>query len=106
MIREIYLEFPETMKEQAPFDRVDRTFSLAWDWFRERKKDLQELFRERMGAAHDIAVALMGRPYLILNQTLNKGIPDRLAEKGIQSFHMDMIPVDERQIDAAQDLSG
>ena len=81
MIREIYLGFPEAMKEQASFDRVDGAFRLAWDWFQERKKDLQELFRDQIGATNDIAVALMGRPYLILNPSLNKGIPDRLAEK-------------------------
>jgi predicted CoA-substrate-specific enzyme activase len=104
MIRQIYLGFPEAMKEQASFDRVERAFSLAWEWFQERKKDLQELFRDQVGATNDIAVALMGRPYLILNQSLNKGIPDRLAEKGIQSFYMDMIPVDEREIDAARDF--
>ena len=27
MIREIYLGFPEEMKEQAPFDRVEGAFS-------------------------------------------------------------------------------
>ena len=104
MIREIYLGFPEEMKRQASFDRAEGAFRLAWDWFQERNKDLQELFRDQVGATNDIAVVLMGRPYLILNHALNKGIPGRLAENGIQSFYMDMIPVDERQIDAAQDF--
>ncbi len=104
LIREIYLGFPQEMKEQASFDRVEGAFRLAWDWFQERKKDLQELFRDQVGATNDIAVVLMGRPYLILNDSLNKGIPNRLAENGIQSFYMDMIPVDEQEIDAARDF--
>jgi predicted nucleotide-binding protein (sugar kinase/HSP70/actin superfamily) len=104
MIREIYLAFPGVMKQQAAFDRVDEAFRLAWDWFQERKNDLRELFQDQMGATNDIAVALLGRPYFILNKSLNKGIPDRLAELGIQSFYMDMIPIDEQQIDAARDF--
>ncbi len=104
MIREIYMGFPEAIQEQASFDRVEGAFRLAWDWFEERKNDLQELFRDQIGATNDIAVALLGRPYLILNHSLNKGVPDRLAEKGIQSFYMDMIPLDGQQIDAARDF--
>ncbi len=104
LIREIYLGFPEEIRAEAPFERVDGAFRLAWSWFQERKKDLQELFQDQVSATNDISVVLMGRPYLILNDALNKGIPDRLAQMGIQSFDMDMIPVDEQQIDAAQDF--
>ena len=105
IIREMYLSFPYRMKQQAPFNRVDEAFRLAWDWFQERQHDLQELFQDQIGATNDIAVALMGRPYFVLNKSLNKGIPERLAEQGLQSFYMDMIPVDEQRIDAARDFA-
>jgi len=104
IIREMYLLLPDRMKQQASFNRVDEAFRLAWDWFQERKLDLQELFQDQMGATNDIAVALMGRPYFVLNKSLNKGIPERLAEQGIQSFYMDMIPIDEKLIEAGRDF--
>jgi predicted nucleotide-binding protein (sugar kinase/HSP70/actin superfamily) len=104
VIREIYLKLPEEMKAHTTFNKVEEAFLLAWDWFRERKADLLDLFRDQVGAANDIGVVLMGRPYLILNHSLNKGIPNKLADMGIQSFFMDMVPIEEERLDAALDF--
>ena len=103
-VREIYLSLPEKMKARTSFGRVEQAFHLAWDWFQERRSDLHDLFRSQAGAANDISVVLMGRPYVVLNQGLNKGIPDKLAEMGIQSFYMDMIPADEEKLDTAREF--
>jgi predicted CoA-substrate-specific enzyme activase len=103
-IRTVYLHLPDAVKSKTQFSRVEEAFSLAWDWFRERKADLQYLFRDQVGASNDIGVVLLGRPYLILNHALNKGIPEKLAEMGIQSFYMDMVPTDDDTLDAARDF--
>ena len=103
-IRELYLHLPDTIKRRTSFSNVEAAFRLAWDWFRERKKDLQDLFIDQLGSTNDISVVLMGRPYLVLNRSLNMGIPNKLAEMGIQSFHMDMIPIDEEKLDVARDF--
>ena len=38
---------------------------------------------------------LLGRPYIVLSKTLNKGIPDIFNSLGIKSFYQDMISSDE-----------
>ncbi|MGA1865249.1 MAG: acyl-CoA dehydratase activase [bacterium] len=103
-IRTVYLHLPDAIKYKTTFSRVEEAFSLAWEWFEERKADLQYLFRDQVGASNDIGVVLIGRPYLILHHTFNKRIPDKLAEMGIQSFYMDMIPTDDETSDAARDF--
>jgi len=104
IIRSVYLHLPDVLKKKAPFAKVEAAFYLAWDWFLERKADLQYLFLDQVGASNDIGVVLIGRPYLILHNALNKGIPDKLAEMGIQSFYMDMIPIDDEKLVAARDF--
>lgn len=104
-IREIYLCLPEGLREQTSFKRVDESFRVARDWFGERKRDLQTFFTDQLGEANDISVALLGRPYMILNPVLNQGIPLKLSALGIQSFFMDMIPEDESLLDLARDFT-
>ncbi len=104
IIRNVYLHLPDTLKKKTTFAKVEAAFFLAWDWFLARKADLQYLFMDQVGASNDIGVVLIGRPYLILNNALNKGIPDKLAEMGIQSFYMDMIPIDDEKLYAARDF--
>jgi predicted CoA-substrate-specific enzyme activase len=103
-IRILYLHLPDAVKRKTTFSRVEAAFLLAWDWFQERKAYLQYLFWDQVGASNDIGVVLMGRPYLILNHALNKGITDKLAEMGIQSFYMDMVPTADETLDAARDF--
>jgi predicted nucleotide-binding protein (sugar kinase/HSP70/actin superfamily) len=83
---------------------VEAAFFLAWDWFLQRKADLKDMFLDQIGTVNDISVVLIGRPYLILHPALNKGIPEKLSAMGIQSFYMDMIPVDEKKLDVALDF--
>ncbi len=104
IIRSVYLHLPDVVKRKIPFTRVEVAFFLAWDWFLERKADLKNLFLNQLGASNDISVAFLGRPYMILHKTLNKGIPGKLAEMGIQSFYMDMIPIDDEKLHAARDF--
>lgn len=105
IIRDIYLSLPEALKKQTSFDRVDESYRLAYDWFWERRRDLQTFYTDQLGEANDISVALLGRPYMILNPRLNQGIPEKLSEKGIQSFFMDMIPEDESRLDVSRDFA-
>jgi predicted CoA-substrate-specific enzyme activase len=55
--------------------------------------DLRKLYLDNM-AGDDIAVVLLGRPYVVLSETLNKGIPDIFTGMGIHAWYQDMLPVD------------
>ena len=48
-----------------------------------------------MPGSDDISVALLGRPYSILQNTMNKGIPDIFGNLNIKAFYQDMLPVDK-----------
>ena len=47
--------------------------------------------RNNFNRIKDISVVLLGRPYIVLSKTLNKGIPDIFNSLGIKSFYQDMI---------------
>lgn len=70
--------------------------SAAYDKAREFKKSscltLQERFKEASQQTNDIYVVLLGRPYTILAQPMNKGIPAIFASRGIKTFFYDMLP--------------
>ena len=42
----------------------------------------------------DLSVVLLGRPYLALSESLNKGIPDIFGGMGVKCFYQDMIDND------------
>ncbi|MBN1578265.1 MAG: hypothetical protein JW913_17020 [Chitinispirillaceae bacterium] len=103
-IRTLFLHLPDAVKSKTSFVKVEAAFYMAWDWYKQRKVDLQDLFRDQAGASNDIGVVFIGRPYLILHHSLNKGLPAKLADMGIQSFYMDMVPTDDAKFVAAKDF--
>ena len=60
-----------------------------------RKKQLGEVFKKEFQPDKEISVVLLGRPYIVLSKTLNKGIPDIFNSLGIKSFYQDMISSDD-----------
>jgi predicted CoA-substrate-specific enzyme activase len=63
---------------------------------------LAERITSRLGSLYDrnfsndgdVSVVLLGRPYVVLSGTLNKGIPDIFTGMGIRAFYQDMLKVD------------
>ena len=51
-----------------------------------------------MPRSDDISVALLGRPYSLLQNTMNKGIPDILGNLNIKAFYQDMLPADNNDL--------
>ena len=41
---------------------------------------------------NEVKVALLGRPYTVLSNSMNKGIPDYFAQLGIKTFFNDSLP--------------
>jgi len=59
------------------------------------KRKLVELFKSNESAGDDVSVVLLGRPYVVLSQTLNKGIPDIFTGMGIRAWYQDMLPSED-----------
>ncbi|MDX9761399.1 MAG: acyl-CoA dehydratase activase [Desulfomonilia bacterium] len=76
-----------------------REVSLAYDSalaFREQTgKALIELCARQRAKARGVQVVLLGRPYTVLDPSMNKGIIDIFASQGVPVYFQDMIPRQE-----------
>ena len=45
-----------------------------------------------LNSENELSVVLLGRPYVVLSKSMNKGIPDIFSDMGIKTFFQDMIP--------------
>jgi len=68
------------------------------------KTKLKELYHQKYEASKNVSVVLLGRPYVVLSDTLNKGIPDIFSGMGIQTWYQDMLPVDPEHDEAFNKL--
>jgi predicted nucleotide-binding protein (sugar kinase/HSP70/actin superfamily) len=78
-------------------DKVKPAFEEALSFSYQRKKKLFSLFKTEFQPDAGISVVLLGRPYVVLSKSMNKGIPDIFAKMGIKAFFQDMICPDELQ---------
>ena len=74
---------------------VLNAFNEAISFYSNRRQLLRDVFKKQFQPDKEISVVLLGRPYIVLSKTLNKGIPDIFSSLGIKSFYQDMIPSDE-----------
>jgi predicted CoA-substrate-specific enzyme activase len=58
------------------------------------KSLLKDSYLQKREISDDVSVVLLGRPYVVLSDTLNKGIPDIFTGMGIQTWYQDMLPVE------------
>jgi len=74
---------------------VYNAFNEALSWYSDKKSQLNSVFKIQFQPDKEISVALLGRPYVVLSRTMNKGIPDIFNSLGIKSFYQDMISTDD-----------
>jgi predicted CoA-substrate-specific enzyme activase len=61
---------------------------------------LKNHYQQKRNTNEEVSVVLLGRPYVVLSDTLNKGIPDIFTGMGIQTWYQDMLPVDPEHDEA------
>jgi predicted CoA-substrate-specific enzyme activase len=64
----------------------------------------KNLYRNPGQDPEDISVVLLGRPYVVLSETLNKGIPDIFTGMEVTAWYQDMLPVDPESDEALNQL--
>ena len=65
---------------------------------------LKKLYEKRDPHDGDVSVILLGRPYVVLSETLNKGIPDIFAGMGVNAWYQDMLPINEERDEGLNQL--
>ena len=83
------------LKNGISYFTVLNAFNEALSFYSSQKKQLGNVFKKQFHPDKDISVVLLGRPYIVLSKTLNKGIPDIFNSLGIKSFYQDMISSDD-----------
>ena len=68
------------------------------------KTRLESIYDRVFDTKGDVSVVLLGRPYVMLSETLNKGIPDIFTGMGIRACYQDMLKVDPQRDEALNHL--
>ncbi len=83
------------LKTGISYLTVLNALNEALAFFAKQKKQLPEVFKKEFEPEKNISVVLLGRPYIVLSRTMNKGIPDIFNSSGIKAFYQDMIFSDD-----------
>ena len=83
------------VKNGLSYFTVFNAFNEALSFYSNQKKQLGDIFKKQFKPDEEISVVLLGRPYIVLSKTLNKGIPDIFSALGIKTFYQDMISSDD-----------
>ncbi len=99
-VQQIYASLPQELKLLQTPGELSEAYTQALRWFQERKEMLAQVFRiiryaDEHEATGDVSVVLVGRPYLIFDPVMNKGIPEKFNQLGVKTFSQDMLPQTE-----------
>jgi len=86
------------------FSEVSAAYGRALEAQAAWRRELKELFRAELARTDDVAVVLIGRPYLVLAPALNHGIPDLFAALGVKAFFQDMLSYGEQELEPVAPL--
>lgn len=63
----------------------------ALEFYKEGKAQLDNIYQRENGQGQDVNILLLGRPYVVLNNNMNKGIPGIFNQLGAKAFYHDML---------------
>ncbi len=93
-VQAIYESLPPALQLRHTPGEIWDAYVQAWRWFKARQQQLVEVFQEEWRQARDVSVVLLGRPYLAMDPTMNKRIPETFNQFGVKTFFQDMLPVE------------
>ena len=77
---------------------IYNAYEAALSCYQEGRKNLLNIYEREKTADDKISVALLGRPYAVMQNSMNKGIPDIFGAMDIKAFYQDMLPVDKEDL--------
>jgi len=86
------------------FFRVSDAYDEAIAVHESMLEKWRALYGQTADGAKDIRVVLMGRPYTVLSEEMNKGIPNLFGALGIRTFYQDMLDTDKKAARAIEPL--
>ena len=82
----------------ANYWEIYNAYEAALSFYNESADKLRIIYQRETPGSKEIRVALLGRPYSILQNTMNKGIPEIFSNLNIKTFYQDMLPYQKDEI--------
>ncbi len=76
----------------ASYWEIYHAYEAAQSFHSEAREKLKRIYEREGGGKKDVRVVLLGRPYTVLQQAMNKGIPDLFGNLHVKVFFQDMLP--------------
>ena len=87
---QLYKMLKDITGKWLSFFRISSAFDSAMEFHRSCREELIRTFNSEV-TDNDINVVLLGRPYTVLSDSMNSGIPGIFAKLGIRTFYQDML---------------
>ena len=98
IIKTLYGELKAIIPGKLELQDVRKAYDDAVKVHDDQKKRLKELYITKSQDVNEVKVVLVGRPYLVLSKSLNKGIPEIFSGMGVRTFYQDMIPYEQKDV--------
>jgi predicted CoA-substrate-specific enzyme activase len=102
--KELYRTFKPLFSHPPSFLEVSKAYDRAIAHKESCLCKMRERYIKETDGKEEFHVVLLGRPYTILDNKMNKGIPDIFASMGIKIFYQDMLSCDGRQTEPIKPL--
>jgi predicted CoA-substrate-specific enzyme activase len=83
---------------------IYNAYEAALSFYSEGSNNLLNVYTREKPVSGEISVALLGRPYAIMQNSMNKGIPDIFSTLNIKTFYQDMLPAGEEDLSEIEPL--
>jgi predicted CoA-substrate-specific enzyme activase len=99
---ELFMQLKPILK--ASYWEIYNAYESALSFYREGREKIINIYEREALGADDVRVVALGRPYCILQNTMNKGIPDILENLNIKVFYQDMLPLHKEDLSEIEPL--
>ncbi len=80
------------------FSEVSAAYDTAVEFKEVALSKLKGIYDTESRTGGDIHVVLLGRPYTVTSESMNKGVPTIFASLGVKAFFQDMVPYDGNDV--------
>ncbi|MEW6088313.1 MAG: acyl-CoA dehydratase activase [bacterium] len=75
----------------ADYWSIASAYDAALEFYKESRSKIQNIYQREIAQGDDIKVMLLGRPYVVLDNNMNKGIPGIFGGLNTKVFYHDML---------------
>ncbi|MBI5115545.1 CoA activase [Candidatus Poribacteria bacterium] len=101
---QLYRLLKGIVRDGIRFMDVSTAYDKAFEFKKSALSKLNETYIAESARTDDVHVVLLGRPYTVLSESMNKGIHRIFASLGIKTFFQDMIHCDEQGVQSVRPL--